>query len=85
MGVGGCVCPSSANVSLMVRPSFTLTKSAPNSDSAADDATNFKMVQRLKIVLLSVMGSPSLGTEPRKKWSDARLLEFFAERRYASE
>ena len=63
----------------MVRPSFTFTKSAPNSASAADDAKCFKMVQRVKIAPLSVMGSPSLGTEPRKKCPDARLLAFFAE------
>ena len=55
-------------------------KSAPKSASAADDSTNFKMVQRVKIVLLSVMGSPYFGTEPRNKWPDAQLLAFFAER-----
>ena len=63
----------------MVCPSFTFMKSAPNSASAADDATDFKMVQKVKITPLSVMGSPSLGTESRKKLPDARLLAFFAE------
>ena len=71
---------SSADASLILLPSFTFMKSAPNSDSAADDATNFKMVQRVKNVLLSVMGSPSLGIEPRKKWPDAQLLELLEER-----
>ena len=74
MGVGGCGWPSSANVSQIVCPSFTFMKSAPNSASASDDATNFKMVQRIKIAPLSVMGYPYLGDEPRKKWPDARLL-----------
>ena len=80
MGVGSCGWTSYANVSLMVHPSFTFMKSAPNSASAADDATNFRIVQRVKIALLSVMGSPSLGNETRKKWPDARFIEFFSDR-----
>ena len=62
MGVGGCGWPSSDNVRIMVHPSFTFMKSAPNSASAIDDATHFNIVQRVKIAPLSVMGSPSLGT-----------------------
>ena len=69
----------------MVRPYFKFTKSAPNYDSAAEDATKFKMLQRVKIAPLSVMGSPSLGTERRKKCTDARLLAFFADMQNASE
>ena len=42
MVFGGCGWPSSANVGLMVRPSFTLMKSAPNSASDADDSTEGK-------------------------------------------
>ena len=80
MGVGGCRWPSSANVSKMVRTYLTLMKIAPNFGSTTDDVTNFKMVQRVKIAPLSVMGYPSLGTEPRKKWTDERLLEFLEER-----
>ena len=80
MGVGGCGCPSSYNVSLMVHPSLTFMKSEPNSASAADDATHFKIVQRVWILPLSVMGSPSLRTEPRKKWPDLQLLVFFVDR-----
>ena len=80
MGVGGCGCPSSDNVSLMVCTSFTFMKIAPNSSSTAEDATNFKIVQGAKIAPLSVMGYPYFGTELRKKWPDARLLEFFAYR-----
>ena len=48
MGVGGCEWTSSANDSQMVRHSFKFMKSAPNSASDADDATKFKMVQRVK-------------------------------------
>ena len=80
MGFGGCGWNSSTNLSIMVRPSFTLMKSAPNSSSTSHDATKFKMVQRVKVALLSVMGSPSLGTEPRKTCPDARLLALLVER-----
>ena len=74
MGVGGCGWPNYAKFSQMVRSSFVLMNSAPNSASESDDATNFRMVQRVKNAPLSVMGSPSLGVEPRKKLPDARLL-----------
>ena len=79
MGVDGCGWPISANVSLMVRPSFSFTRSASNSDSAADDATHFNIVQRVKMAALGVIGSPSLGTEQRKNFPNARLLAFFAD------
>ena len=76
MGVGGCGWLSSANVSQMVCTSFTFMKSAPNSDSAADDATNFKMVHSVNILPFNVMGYPFLWTELRKKWPHALLLMF---------
>ena len=47
MVFSGCGWPSSDNVSLMVRPYFTFMSSAPNSASAADDATHFNIVQRV--------------------------------------
>ena len=43
------------------------------------------MFQRVKNAQLSVMGSPYLGTEPRKKWNDVLLLDFLEERQDASE
>ena len=46
-----------------MRPSFIFLKIAPNSVSSADDATSFKMVQRVKISPLGVMGSPYFETE----------------------
>ena len=85
MGVVGCGWPSFSNVILMVSPYFAFMNSAPNSASYGDNATHFKIVQRVKIAPLSVMGSPYLGTEPRKKWPDARLLALFADRYDASE
>ena len=69
----------------MVSPSFTFINSTPNSVYAADDATNFKIVKRVKISPVGVMGSPSLGNEPSKKWPDVLLLVFFVDGWYASE
>ena len=79
MRFGGCGWLSSTNGSGIMHPSFTLMKRAPKSASAADDATNFKMVQRTKFWPLSVLGYPSLGNKPRNKWPDAHLLEFLEE------
>ena len=78
MVVSGCGWPSYDNVSLMMSPYLKSMESAPNSTSSADDTTHVKIVQRVKIVPLSVMGSPSLVNEPRNKWPDAQLLEFFS-------
>ena len=71
MGVDSYGCQSYANVSIIVRPSFTLTNSSPNSPSAADDATNVWIFQRVKLAPLSGMNSPYLGTEPRNNFPDA--------------
>ena len=70
MGVRGCRWPSSADSSRIVSPYFTFMNSAPNSASAADTGKNFRMVQRVKIALFSVMDYPSLDTEPRNKFPD---------------
>ena len=74
MGVGFCGCPSYVKFSQIVHTYFTFMNSAPNSDFAADETKTFNMVQRVNISLLIVMYSPTLGTEPRKKWPGARLL-----------
>ena len=79
MVVGGCGWKIYAHVSKMVHPSFTFMNIASNSASAADDATKFKMVQRVNFSPLSVMCSTSLENNTRKKWPDARLLLFLAE------
>ena len=69
----------------MVHHYSTFMNSEPYSVSAADYAANFKIAQRVIITPLSMMGSPYLGTEPRNKCPDARLLAFLAERWDASE
>ena len=47
MGVGGCGCSIYANVSFNTRPSLMFKNNAPNSASAAEDATNFRTVHKL--------------------------------------
>ena len=44
MSVGGCGCPISARVRRNTRTSFMFKNNAPNSASAADDATNLRTV-----------------------------------------
>ena len=80
IGVGVCGWPISTNFSLMVRPYFTIMKSAPNLVYVSDDSTHFKIVQRVKIAPLSMMGHPSLGTERRNKCPDERIFVLFSDR-----
>jgi hypothetical protein len=58
--------------------SCALRKSAPSSASAADAATSFRMVDVMWIAPFIFIGSPSLGTLPRKKYPPARLCAFGA-------
>ena len=81
MGVDGCGWPSSSS---MILASLGLRKRAPSSASAAADAaTNRKMVHKIAMALLSLMGCPSLGMLPKKKYLDALLFESF-ELRYGA-
>eukprot|EP00978_Attheya_sp_CCMP212_P035284 scaffold152510_cov29-Attheya_sp.AAC.3 len=66
IGVGGCGWSISVNVYLRTRPSFMFKNNAPNSDSAAEAATNFNIVHSVKIARFSLMGCPSTGSHPRK-------------------
>ena len=77
MGVGGCGWPSSSSLSLMIFASFAFKNIAPNSASAADAATNLRIVQSVRIGPFSRMGCSSSGFHPRKKWPAARLLTSF--------
>ena len=79
MGVGGCGWPSSSSVSLVIFASFAFKNIAPNSASAADAATNLRIMQSVRIGPFRRMGQSSSGSQPRKKWPDARLLASFAE------
>ena len=58
----------------MIRASWVLMKSAPNSASAADAATSFSMIHVMAMLPLSLIFSPLRGMLPRKKYPPALLL-----------
>ena len=74
--VAGCGWPSYSNINLMIRPSCTHMHNAPSSTSAADAATNFRMVYMVKIDPFSLITFLSFGIHPRKKWPHTLLLHF---------
>ena len=69
----------------MIFACFALRNSAPSSASAAEAATNFKMVHSTCIAPLILMGFPSRGREPRKNIPAALLFASAALRYDASE
>ena len=73
MGVGGCGWPSSLSGSMIIFASFAFKNIAPNSASAADAATNLRIVQSVRIGPFRRMGHLSSSCQPRKKWPAARL------------
>ena len=79
MGVGGRGWTSSSSVSLMIFAYFAFKNIAPNLASAADYGTNLRIVQVFRIGPFRRMGCLSSGSQPRKKWPAAQLLEYFAE------
>ena len=85
MGVGGCGWPSSLSVSLIIFASFAFKHIAPNSTSAADAATNLRILQSVRIGPSGQMGHLSSSCQPKKKWPAARLFAFYAERYDAME
>ena len=85
IGVGGWGWPSSWSIRRMIRASWVLMKSAPNSDSAADAATSFSMVHVMAMLPLSLMFSPLRGVLPKKKYPPALLMPRDAVRYDASE
>ena len=62
----------------MILVSFVFRKSAPNSDLAADEATNFKVVQRVYMVLFNAIGLPSIGSGPKNKCPPSQLRDLGA-------
>ena len=67
MGLGSCGWPSSSSVSLMIFAYFSFKNIAPNSASAADAATKFRIVQSVWIGPFRRMGRLLSGSQPRKK------------------
>ena len=72
-------------MSRIILASLALRKRAPSSASAADAATNRRMVHKMAMAPLSLMGLPSRGMLPKKKYPDALLFESFELRYDASE
>ena len=85
IGIGGCVCPISCNVSRMILACCALWNSAASSAAAADAATIFKIVHREWMDPLSLIFVLFLGMELRKKCPPALLLAFDAVKYEASE
>ena len=80
IGMGGCVCPSSDKINRTTFDSCMLRKYTPSSASAADAATNLRVSHVNKLFPLSLIGFPSTGRLPRKKYPPAQLRTFAAER-----
>jgi len=78
-GVRGWGCPSSSRVSQKMMPSLQ-RKRVPSSASAAKATMNRRMVHNVKNAPFNLIGSPSLGDHPMKKWPHARLCAFVSER-----
>ena len=58
----------------MIRASWVLMKSAPNSASAADSETSFSMAHVMAMLPLSLIFFPLRGMLPRKKYPPSLLL-----------
>ncbi len=55
-------------VSQKIMPSWQLRKSAPSLASTADATTNCKIAHNVWNAPFSLMGFPSRGKDPMKKW-----------------
>ena len=84
IGVGGCGWPSSCNVIRITCASFAFRNRDPSSASAAEAATNLRMLQREWIGPLRLIGFPLIGSDPRKKCPPALLHALGAVRYDAS-
>ena len=69
----------------MTFASCAFKNNAPNSASAADAATSFKMEHVVRIFPFNLIGSLSLGKLPRKKYPPALLRALAAVKYDASE
>ncbi len=79
-GVRGWGWPSSLRVSQKIIPSLQFRNRALSSASAADATTKQSMVHSVKNGPFNLMGSPSFGSHPKKKWPHAWLWAFVSER-----
>ena len=64
MGIGGCLCPISYRVILMILPSLVFMNNAASSASAADATTNFRIPHMMNIAPFNLIGLPFSDTLP---------------------
>ena len=83
-GVRGWGCPNSSRVSQNILPSLQFRNRAPSSALAAKATTNRRMVHNVKNAPFNLIGSPSFGDHPMKKWPHAGLCAFVSKRYDAS-
>ena len=72
------LCPNSSKVMRMMRALRRLRNNIPSAASAADDATNFRIVDKTNMALLRLMGLPSLGIPPQER----NIRRLYCKRRF---
>ncbi len=85
IGVFGCGWPNSSRVNRKIMPSLQFKKRAPSSASTAEATTKQRMAHKVKNAPFNLMGSPSLGVQPIKKWPHALLRASDSDKYDASE
>jgi len=75
-GIFGWGCPRSSRVVLKIIPSWQFRNKAPNLASAADATTNRSIAHNVWNAPFSLMGFPSIGNAPMKKFPHALLRAF---------
>ena len=73
IGLGGCGCPSSLKVSLMILDYFAFSNSSPSSSSAYNTVTNLSIWHMVNIAPFRCMGCLYCGFCLRKKCPTARI------------
>jgi hypothetical protein len=72
--------PNSSRESQTLIPSLQFRKRAASSALVAKATTKRRMVHNVKNAPFNLIGSPSLGDHPMKKWPHAQLCAFISER-----
>ena len=80
IGVGGCGCPISCKVIIIILDSFAFRNSAPISASASDAAINLSIWHKVNIAPLICMGCLSCGFHRRNKCPAALLIASLADK-----
>ena len=85
IGVGGCGCPSSRNVSLMILDYFLFKNNALNYTSAANSEKFLSIWHSVHIYSFRWMGYLSCGFHPMKKCLDSRICAYLSDKYDASD